>query len=173
MNTFIRITSWLLSRALLLLFVLLTSDSYASEVLCYNKSSATVRLKVMLYESDYPVVSIGTIDSLFVAPNTFLRYDAPDVPFIRVQAYLDTGSGDVDKGTTSFLSGDSGRVITYYNETGYWGGQTSVSAPSSTVSQADAIDVFKSGFYLSISIGITALIWSLLRSMGRQNHLPS
>jgi len=64
-------------------------------------------------------------------------------------------------------------AMLYWKNVGGSFRQVLVLGSSSEMPQADAIEIFKSGFYLSISIGITAMMYALLRGMGRQNHLPS
>jgi len=164
MKTFFYITAFLLFSLL---------KTHASELTCHNKGTATLKFKVYLYSSAAPLVSIGTIDSYFVPANTHAIFDIPDVNFAKVQAFRDVGAGYADLGSTAVLSGESGRVFNYYNEPGNWGTPTTFLYDSPTASRDQSIEIFKSGFYLSIGVGITGLMWSLLRGLGRQNHLPS
>jgi len=180
MKTISKFIAGALARLLLLLFVLLTGDSYALDVYIANDSS-THDLRVVIYPYNPDTLSITTPGiQVFASPhqrvqclsvNTSKAY----VLFQYSLASSESWVTNASMGADPLLDVNAGTVMTYEWSSGSPGQsliQNEVSQSGGGVLTSDEMETFKLGFWFVVSCGLFIVILGVARMISQQDHRP-
>lgn len=186
MNTIKQLIAWCLSRALLVVFVLVTGDAYAAAYMVSNNRSTPVVVYFQTQSADSPYPYNDAVSFTVPAYSTFGPVDHPSFWYglqaISVTApaadgaYPRTVSIGASYGVQPSGKFDGLLVATVWSDAYVSFSRQSLPAAagssSSSVLTSDEMETFKLGFWFVVGCGLFIVVLGVARMLTHQDHRP-